>query len=378
MNNQLYKLSNIPDVNPLRTDIVSMQPYIIQPANNLIKLDAMENPYELPKNIQLELANILSTAALNRYPTDHTQTIAAIHKAQDIPIQYHIMLGNGSDEILHLLIQACAKDHAVIMAPTPGFVMYAISAQLNRCQFIGVPLHSNFELNLPLMLTNIKQHTPAILFLANPNNPTGNEWCPKSIESCIQAMQNHGGLVVIDEAYQPFSNHSWLSRLSDAPNVVLVRTLSKLGLAGLRLGFLVASPVWIEQFNKVRPPYNINTLTLTAAQYILSHSSILQKQAQQIVNDRNVLFNALIDLETEYAIGMRAYPSAANFILVKVPDSNQWFIDLKSQGILVKQVSNLSPLLHNCLRLTVGSTIENTALIAAIRILAHKAYNIHK
>jgi histidinol-phosphate aminotransferase len=285
------------------------------------------------------------------------------------------MLGNGSDEILHLLIQACATDNAVIMAPTPGFVMYAMSAQLNRCRFVGVPLRIDFELDLPLMLANIKEYSPAILFLANPNNPTGNEWNTESIQACINAMQLHGGLVVIDEAYQPFSNHSWLSRLSDSPNVVLVRTLSKLGLAGLRLGFLVASPAWIEQFDKVRPPYNINVLTLAATQFILSHNAVLETQAKQIMAERTLLFDALTHMAKNMAdgINIQPYPSTANFILVKVPDANQWFATLKSQGILVKNVSNVSPLLHNCLRLTVGNSAENKALIAALRVLAYNA-----
>ena len=364
--------TQLPLLNPIRLDVLAMQQYVVQPATGLIKLDAMENPYSLPSLLQAELAQILGQVALNRYPTSHIDVIAAIRKAQAIPTQYDIMLGNGSDEILHLLIQACATDNAVVMAPTPGFVMYAMSAQLNRCRFMGVPLRADFELDLPLMLANIKEHTPAILFLANPNNPTGNEWSTESIQACINAMQLHGGLVVIDEAYQPFSNHSWLSRLSDSPNVVLVRTLSKLGLAGLRLGFLVASPAWIKQFDKVRPPYNINVLTLAATQFILSHNAVLDTQAKQIMAERTVLFDALINMAENRVndSNIQPYPSAANFILVKVPDANQWFAALKEQGILVKNVSNLSLLLRNCLRLTVGNSAENRALIAALRVLA--------
>lgn len=362
----------LPLLNPIRPDVLAMQHYVVQAATGLIKLDAMENPYSLPNLLQTELAQILGQVALNRYPVSHSDVIAAIRKAQIIPAQYGVMLGNGSDEILHLLIQACATDNAVIMAPTPGFVMYAMSAQLNRCRFVGVPLRADFELDLPLMLANIKEHSPAILFLANPNNPTGNEWSTESIQACINAMQLHGGLVVIDEAYQPFSNHSWLSRLSDSPNVVLVRTLSKLGLAGLRLGFLVAPPAWIEQFDKVRPPYNINVLTLAATQFILSHNAVLEIQAKQIMAERTVLFDALINMAENKVndTNIQPYPSAANFILVKVPDANQWFTTLKSQGILVKNVSNLSPLLHNCLRLTVGNSTENATLITALRVLA--------
>jgi histidinol-phosphate aminotransferase len=347
-----------------------MHRYVVQPAVGVIKLDAMENPHPLPDSLQAELGRVLVSTALNRYPAGHGATIAAIRAAQNIPDDLDIMLGNGSDEILHLLIQACARENAVVMAPTPGFVMYAMSAQLNRCAFVGVPLQADFALDMPAMLAAIAQHKPVILFLANPNNPTGNAWHIADIQACITAMQAHGGLVVMDEAYQPFAADTWLSRLSnaaDVSNVVLVRTLSKLGLAGLRLGYLVASPAWIEQFDKVRPPYNINVLTLAAANCVLAHSHVLDAQAADIVAQRTVLFEALTALQAQ---GVKPYPSAANFVLAQVPDANAWFSALKAQGILVKNVSAMSPLLHNCLRLTVGSAAENAALIAALQGLA--------
>jgi histidinol-phosphate aminotransferase len=349
---------------PIRSDVLAMHRYVVQSADELIKLDAMENPYPLPASLHAELGQVLANVALNRYPTGHQTTIDAIRCAQQIPSTYDIMLGNGSDEILHLLIQACAQDGAVIMAPIPGFVMYAISAQLNRCTFVGVPLKPDFSLDLTAMLTAITQHQPVILFLANPNNPTGNAWSSSDIEACIAAMQVHGGLVVIDEAYQPFADSSWLPRLGESPNVVLVRTLSKLGLAGLRLGYLVASPAWIEQFDKVRPPYNINVLTLAAAQCVLAHSAVLNEQAASIKHERTRLLKAL-----ESRVGVKPYPSEANFVLVQVPDANRWFIALKARGILVKNVSVMHALLHNCLRLTVGSHAENVALITALNTL---------
>lgn len=349
----------------IRADVQAMHRYVVQAATGMVKLDAMENPYGLPEDLQAQLAGVLAEVALNRYPAGHGDALAAIRLAMHIPDAYDVMLGNGSDEIIHLLIQACARENAVVMAPVPGFVMYAMSAQLNRCRFVGVPLQADFSLDMPAMHAAIAAEKPALLFIAYPNNPTGNAWAVADIQACIAAMAVHGGLVVMDEAYQPFAQDSWLARLGDAPNVVLVRTLSKLGLAGLRLGYLMAAPEWVAQLDKVRPPYNINVLTLAATEFLLSHPDAFRAQAAQLTAQRAVLFTALRSM-----VGVQPYASEANFVLARVPDAAAWFEALKQQGILVKNVSALHPLLENCLRLTVGSASENAALIAALHQLA--------
>jgi histidinol-phosphate aminotransferase len=350
---------------PIRPDVLAMHRYAVQPAAGMVKLDAMENPYGLPPALAAELGQVLASVALNRYPAGHGSTQTALRQALSIPAELDIMLGNGSDELIHLIIQACATDGAVVMAPVPGFVMYAMSTQLNRSTFVGVPLQSDFSLDMPAMLAAIAQHQPAILFTAYPNNPTGNAWAVADIQACIAAMAQHGGLVVMDEAYQPFAADSWLPRLKDAPNVVLVRTLSKLGLAGLRLGYMVASPAWVEQFDKVRPPYNVNVLTLAATDCLLKHIGVFTAQAAQLKAQREVLFDALSAMR-----GVTPFPSEANFVLARVPNAAAWFDTLKAQGILIKNVSGMSPLLANCLRLTVGSEAENTQLIKALQALA--------
>jgi histidinol-phosphate aminotransferase len=350
---------------PIRPDVRAMHRYAVQPAEGMVKLDAMENPYGLPPELAAQLGQVLAGVALNRYPAGHASTQAALRTALNIPAELDIMLGNGSDELIHLIIQACATDGAAVMAPVPGFVMYAMSTALNRCAFVGVPLRADFSLDMPAMLAAIAQHQPAVLFIAYPNNPTGNAWAVTDIQACITAMQVHGGLVVMDEAYQPFAADSWLPRLKDAPNVILVRTLSKLGLAGLRLGYMVASPAWVEQLDKVRPPYNINVLTLAATDFLLGHIDIFKSQAAQLKAQRDVLFSALKAMR-----GVTAFESEANFVLAQVPKAAAWFDALKAQGILIKNVSGMSPLLADCLRLTVGSEVENAKLIEALNLLA--------
>ena len=351
--------------NIIRADILNTPAYQVQNATGLIKLDAMENPYPLPAAAQTALGAHLAQVALNRYPAAGNQSLRTKLKAAfAIPAQFELVLGNGSDELIHLIIQACAKPGACVLAPTPGFVMYAMSAQFNQVPFVGVPLNAtDFSLDMPAMLAAIARHQPAVIFLAYPNNPTGNCWPAEQIQQLIAAAP---GLVVIDEAYQPFAQTSWLPRLSDAANVVIIRTLSKLGLAGIRLGYLIASPAWQQEIDKVRPPYNVNVLTQAAAEFILDHHlPALQQQAAILREQRTVLFAALSQMP-----GVTPFASQANFILVRVPDAAAWLAALKTHGLLVKNVAAMQPqLLANCLRLTIGTPAQTAQLIHALQAI---------
>jgi len=348
----------------IRPEILNMPAYPVACAEQLIKLDVMENPYELPEVTQLELGQHLSRLPLNRYPVAGNHPLRSkMRTALQIPQELELMLGNGSDELIHLIIQACAREGTCVMAPVPSFVMYAMSAQLNRLPFVGVPLQTDFSIDMPAMLSAIEQHKPGVLFLAYPNNPTGTLWPVDQITRLITACP---GLVVIDEAYQPFAETSWLPRLSEAPNVVLIRTLSKLGLAGIRLGYLMGSPQWITQLDKVRPPFNVNILTQATAEFMMDRLGVLDSQARILREQRIILFEALSHLP-----GVTPFESRSNFILVRVPNAAAWFEGLKARGILVKNVSNMHPtLLANCLRLTVGTPEQTALLIHALQELA--------
>ena len=373
-NNQAFSILMITQPSPtpankapaIRADIAAMPAYHVQDATGFIKLDAMENPFGLPPAIQAELATAVSQAALNRYPSaGNAALIAQLKTTLHMPAELDVMLGNGSDELLHLVIQATAAEGAVVLAPTPGFVMYGLSATFNRVGFVGVPLLANFDLDMPAMLAAIATHQPKVVFIAYPNNPTGNAWAADDVRSLSAATAAVGGLVVMDEAYQPFAAHSWINDVAADAHVLLVRTFSKLGLAGIRLGYAVGSPALIAQLNKVRPPYNVNVLTEAAGRVMLGHLDVLNEQAAVLRCERNRLMGALQSIR-----GVVAYPSEANFILARVPDAPAWFEGLKQAGILVKNVSGMSPLLANCLRLTVGAPAENDAMIATLQTLA--------
>jgi histidinol-phosphate aminotransferase len=272
------------------------------------------------------------------------------------------MLGNGSDELIDLLSVACDVPGATLLAPLPGFVMYQISAQLRGLRFVGVPLRPEFELDEAAMLAAIERHRPALTYIAYPNNPTANLFDDAIVDNIVAAVGRQHGLVVMDEAYQPFASRSWMQRMAEHEHVLVMRTLSKFGLAGVRLGYLCGHAALIEQIDKVRPPYNISVLNAEATLFALDHADEYARQAALLRDERARLRAALAALPE-----VTAFPSEANMILVRVPDSARAFEGLKSRGVLVKHIAGMHPLLANCLRLTVGTPEENDAMIQALK-----------
>ncbi|HUR88451.1 MAG TPA: histidinol-phosphate transaminase [Ramlibacter sp.] len=342
-----------------RQDVQSMHAYAIQESAGLMKLDAMENPHRLPAQLQEELGKRLGAVALNRYPGDRVNDLRrALAQYAKMPEGYDIMLGNGSDELISLVAMACDVPGASILAPLPGFVMYGMSAQLQGLKFIPVDLTPDFELDERAMLAAIREHQPTIVYLAYPNNPTANLWDDAVIEEIIGAAP---GLVVIDEAYQPFSSRTWADRLTQHDHVLLMRTMSKFGLAGVRIGYMIGHRELIAQVDKVRPPYNISVLNTECALFALEHADVFARQAGELRGERERLQAALREMP-----GAKSWPSDANMILVRVPDAQKAFEGMKSRGVLVKNVSKMHPLLANCLRLTVGTHDENTRMLEAL------------
>jgi histidinol-phosphate aminotransferase len=351
----------------IRQDVQSMHAYAVQDSKGFIKLDAMENPYTLPAPLQQALGERLGKLAINRYPGARIDDLkAALRAYAQVPADHGLMLGNGSDELISLLAMACDVPGSKILAPLPGFVMYAMSAQLQGLQFIGVDLTADFELDEAAMLAAIQREKPAITYLAYPNNPTANLWDAAVIRKIIAACAEYGGMVVMDEAYQPFSSKSWMNEIKAAPhanaNVLLMRTLSKFGLAGVRLGYMCGPQALIAEIDKLRPPYNISVLNAECALFALENSEAFAAQAAEIVAQRALLLGAISKMPS-----LKAYPSDANMITVRTPDADAAFAHLKAQGILVKNISKMHPLLKNCLRLTVGTPSENEKMLAALR-----------
>jgi len=343
----------------IRQDVQSMHGYAVQPSAGFIKLDAMENPFRLPEPLRRELGARLGEVAINRYPGSRVDELrVALAQHVKLPEGYDLMLGNGSDELISLLSMACDVPGASVLAPLPGFVMYEMSAKLQGLRFVGVPLTADFELDEAAMLAAVAEHQPSIVYIAYPNNPTANLFDDAVIERIIEATP---GLVVIDEAYQPFASRTWMDRVTHHQNVLVMRTLSKFGLAGVRLGYLLGPKALIAEIDKVRPPYNVSVLNAEAGLFALEHADEFARQAEVLRSERTRLASALAAMP-----GLRPYPSEANMILTRVPDAAALFEALKQCQVLIKNVSKLHPLLHNCLRLTVGTPQENDVMIAAL------------
>jgi histidinol-phosphate aminotransferase len=343
----------------IRPEVLAMAGYHVPDAAGLLKLDAMENPYRLPPQLQRALGERLAAVAINRYPAPGYARLKALVRGRlGVPASAGLLLGNGSDELITLLSVATARPGATVLAPTPSFVMYDLSTRLAGSTFVPVPLAPDFSLDLPAMLAAIERHAPAIVWLAYPNNPTGNCFERAAVERILAAAP---GLVVLDEAYQPFALDTWMDDLPRHDNLVVMRTVSKLGLAGIRIGYLAAAPRWTDELDKVRPPYNVSVLDEAAAEFALEHLEVLEAQAARLRTDREALHAALGAIP-----GVACWPSRANFLLVRVPDGPATAAAMRARGVLIKDVGRMHPLLADCLRLTVGTPDENAAMLDAL------------
>ncbi|MGB1110888.1 MAG: histidinol-phosphate transaminase, partial [Gammaproteobacteria bacterium] len=321
--------------NWVRPEIQALSAYHVPNPGDMVKLDAMENPYHWPADMVAEWQLLLAGVEVNRYPDPAArQLVERLRHNMAIAADQSVILGNGSDELIQIMAMALAAPGRCVMSVEPSFVMYRMIATFVGMDYHGVPLADDFSIDLDAMLAAIERHQPALVFIAYPNNPTGNLFDEAAIEAIIKATP---GLVVVDEAYNAFAQASFMNRLGEFDNLVVMRTVSKLGLAGLRLGLLAGPAEWVDEFNKVRLPYNINVLTQLSTDFALSHEAVLDEQTAAIRADRAVMDEALRAMP-----GLTVYPSSANFILFRTPEAKATplFEALKQRGVLVK---NLSP-----------------------------------
>ena len=344
----------------IRDEIKALSAYAVGRAEGLVKLDAMENPYVLPEDLRNAIAHRLAVLEVNRYPEANPEALKTLLRhAMEIDSAAAMVLGNGSDELIQMIALSVARPGAVILGVEPAFVMFRMIATFVGMRFVGVPLQADFTLDGPALLSAIEREQPALVFLAYPNNPTGNRFDAGVMEEVIRCAP---GLVVIDEAYFPFTNHSFLPRLLSYPNLLVMRTVSKLGLAGIRLGLLCGPAEILGQIDKVRLPYNISMLDQAVAMEVLSRVEVLQEQADRIRLQRLVLAQRLAAIA-----GVTVFPSDANFLLFRVAQAPRIFDGLRHRGILIKDLSAAHPLLADCLRVTVGTSEENQRFLDALQ-----------
>ncbi len=341
----------------VRPGVRALNAYHVDNARGVLKLDAMENPYGLPQSLRHAWLEALRDAELNRYPDASAAALKdRLGAALSLPEGAAVLLGNGSDEIIQMVQMAVGGP---VLAPVPTFVMYQMAARFLNLEFAGVPLGPDFTLDGDVMAAALRRHRPAAVFIAYPNNPTGNLFEEQAMRRVVEAAP---GLVVIDEAYHAFAGRSLIGWVHEYPNVVVMRTLSKLGLAGLRLGFAVGDPAWIGEFEKVRMPYNINVLSQRSTVFALEHLDVFMEQAARIRKQRGRVFSALTEA------GWECFPSDANFILFRSSgrSAGEVYRSLLEQGVLIKNLDGSQPGLEGCLRVSIGTPEENDRFLAAI------------
>ncbi len=347
-------------LNWIRPEIRALNAYHVADASGLIKLDAMENPYTLDE-LTGHWPEVLAAAEINRYPDPSAAVLREkLAQVMCVPEGAETVLGNGSDELIQMLAMVVSGKDRCIMSFDPGFVMYRMIAEFVGMEYVGVPLDDSFNIDMAATCAAIEKHQPAIIFIAYPNNPTANLFNDENIEEILKIAP---GLVVVDEAYYPFAQSSFMSRLPEYEQLLVMRTVSKMGLAGLRLGMLAGAPALIQQVDKVRLPYNINVLTQQAACSALQHMSVLDEQAALIREEREAILKALAAMAS-----VEVFPSRANFILFRLSgcDAGTVFESIRDDGVLIKNMNAQTGALKNCLRVTVGKPEENVAFLVAL------------
>ena len=335
--------------------------HVPAPARVIAKLDANELPYPLPAELRAELGRVLGEVALERYPDAAARRLRAVVARQLGVAGDQLVFGNGSDELIAMLCSAFAAPRgdqpAAVLYPVPSFVYYRIAAIARGVEPIEVPLRETFELDEPAMIHAIEAHRPSVVFLALPNNPTGTLW--RLGFAAELAARYRDTVIVADEAYVAYSGQSSLPALPAHPNLVVMRTLSKLGMAGLRVGFTVSAPAVAGLLEKLRPPYNLSALDQRAAEFLLEHAADwCAARAADVVAERGRLAAALV------ARGFEVFASEANLVLIRTPEATALWHRLVDAGITVRLFD--AGRLAGCLRITVGTPAETDALLAAL------------
>jgi len=344
----------------VRKEVRGLKAYHVEDMNVRIKLDAMENPYALPKKLQKEIAAELGSIELNRYPDPEARELKAeLSDYIGVP-EKNLLLGNGSDELISLVVSTFGSADGAVAHFDPSFAMYPIIARSQGQDVVTLPLGPDFDIDFDATLRVLMEQRPNIIFAAYPNNPTGNLFDEDIMRRLVEGFM---GIAVVDEAYHSFASASMVSRIEELKNLIVLRTLSKIGLAGLRLGIMVAHEDTVAEVNKVRLPYNINSLSQAAAVIVLRHRDVIEKQVADIVSERDRVAAELAGID-----GVTVYPSATNFVLFRVPEATRIFESLKEKGILIKNLDAEGPL-KDCLRVTAGTPEENDEFLALLRPL---------
>lgn len=336
----------------LRKDLRSLKPYQPGEDDYTLKLDANESPFQVPLEIRAQLASELLNGNNYQHYPDSDANVLRDRLADYLKVSRdNILIGNGSDELIQIVTSAFAGYGDAVLCPVPSFSMYSFYARVAGATPVEYYLDEKFRYDISEIKRAVEEYYPKILHICNPNNPSGSIM---PVSDILSIARRFGGVVVVDEAYYEFYGESAVKYIEDYPNLVILRTFSKaMGMAGLRVGYLVCNKNLANEIYKVKPPYNVNSFSQRAAELVLEYRDVRKDRINEILNAREWLFQALVGLR-----GVEPYPSEANFILMKVKDSLAVYKGLLKKGILVRHYTG-DEILDNHLRVTIGRMEDN-------------------
>ena len=340
----------------VKPEILEINSYSVPGLDCSVRLDGNESPFEAGGEILNKISSVITTVDFNRYPDpDSVELKKIISDKYNFPDE-GLLIGNGSDELIQMLIETLTGKSGIVLVPSPTFSMYKLTSLVLNNRVIESELDDNFGLNTKDIINKIGEFDPDLLFFASPNNPTGNAF---SRDSLIEIIEATAGVVVVDEAYFDYYGETFIPLVSKYSNLAVLRTLSKIGFASIRLGVLFAGDEITEQVNKTRLPYNINSLSQKIAEIVFENENLLAENNKKIINERERLFSELENIKD-----IKVYPSDANFFLIKVPDADYCFNELVRNDILIRNLSKPGRL-SGCIRVTIGTAEENNKFLEA-------------
>lgn len=345
----------------VNSKVLDIESYSVPGIECPVRLDGNESPFATNPQMLEEIYKKLSSIELNRYPDPDCKRLKDIVSNMIGFNKDGILFGNGSDELIQMLVETFTGKSGVVLVPRPTFSMYRLTSLILNNIVVETGLDSNFELNLEDIRSKIEEFDPDLLFFASPNNPTGNAF---SADKIIKIVESTTGIVVVDEAYFDYYGYTFIPEIEKYDNFIVLRTLSKIGFASIRLGILFGNPALVNEINKTRLPYNINSISQQVAEVAFNNSELLEENFKTIIAERERLFEELNKIEN-----IKVFPSDSNFFLIKVPDSEIYFNDLVERGILVRNLGS-SPGLEGCIRVTIGTPRENEAFLGAISAIS--------
>jgi histidinol-phosphate aminotransferase len=349
----------------IKPEVLNVPAYTLRAYDAEVKLNQNENPFDFPEDLKEEAFRRYKERRWSVYP-DFVPDSLRQHLADFVGWKKDgVLVGNGSNELLQAALMVLAGKGAQVAIPYPTFTVYKLISTILGAKVVGIPLNPDMSYNVDALISKANEARAKVIIVNNPNNPTGSALEKEDIR---RLLDEFSGFVLLDEAYYEFYGISGLELLENYPRLMVTRTFSKaMGMAGLRVGYLLAHPDLASEISKAKLPYNVNQFSLTAAAVALENIDRFRPAIEAILNERDRLYKELSDIP-----GVKVYPSKANFFLVEIPiEPRTVFDDLYSQGILIRDVSSY-PMLSKCLRVSIGKWQENNLLLIALRAAIEK------